>query len=110
MVPECASQIVACGRAGVTEIILVVGNDDDAAEVTLVALETIPHQETGRFKQALLAAERLRTAVRALWNQGDHDAGSQAPQIKLMTDQRKPLQTFAPFPRLPLEIQAEIWR
>ena len=27
-----------------------------------------------------------------------------------MTVQRKPLQTFIPFPKLPLEVQAEIWR
>jgi hypothetical protein len=71
MVPQCAAEIIKCWKNGLESPILVVANDDDISEITLVPVEDVLERETNRFKQARLAAEQLRKAVMELRNELD---------------------------------------
>jgi hypothetical protein len=66
MVPQYAEAIIKCWKSRLESVILVVGNDDDMSEITLVPVEDVLERETSRFKQARLAAEQLRKAVMEL--------------------------------------------
>jgi hypothetical protein len=113
MVPQCAAKIIECWKNGLKSLILVVGNDDDMSEITLVPVEDVLERETNRFKQARLAAEQLRKAVMELLNElasnGHLNREPLPPSIKVMTSQRAPLQSFSIFGELPKEIQDCIW-
>jgi hypothetical protein len=114
MVPQCAAEIIECWKNGLESLILVVGNDDDMSEITLVPVEDVPERESNRFKQAHLAAEQLQKAVIELWNEldsnGDLNKNDLPPSIRVMTPRRAPLQSFSRFRELPNEIQDCIWK
>ncbi|CZR63561.1 uncharacterized protein PAC_13458 [Phialocephala subalpina] len=75
------------GKAGVRYIILVVGNDDDICEVTLISFE-YGHTYSTRERGNAGGGESLSKACGPL---------------------RKPLQLFTGFPKLPTEVQDMIW-
>ena len=101
MVQECAEEIIVAAQNGLSEVILVVGNDDNLSDVTFVPVEISPDHEGERFKHARLATDCLRERLSTL--------SSSPPLIKLMTVQREPLKSFARFPKLPLELQHRIF-
>ncbi|CZR52229.1 uncharacterized protein PAC_02106 [Phialocephala subalpina] len=108
MVEQCATEIVDVWIKGLEKVALVIGNDDDMAEVNLVPIETTPEQETDRFKQARLAARQLHQAVRKLHVDNFPKSG-QPPVIELMAVERNLLQKFTRFPQLPVELQTRVW-
>lgn len=100
MVQECAEEIMVAAQDGLSEVILVVGNDDNLPEATFVPVEFSLDHEGERFKQARLATTCLRETLSIL--------SPSPPTIKLMTVQRVPLKSFVRFPKLPLELQRHI--
>jgi hypothetical protein len=101
IIQECAEEIIVAAQDGLSEVILVVGNDDDLSDVTFVPVEISPDHEGERFKHARLATDCLRETLSTL--------SSSPPIIKLMTVQREPLKSFVRFPKLPLELQHHIF-
>jgi hypothetical protein len=99
MVSQRAAEIIKCWKNGLESEILVIGNDDDMSEITIVPVEDVMEQETNGFKQARLAVGLLRKAVMELWNELDSHGhlikDHLPPSIKVMTPQRAPLQSFS---------------
>jgi hypothetical protein len=104
-------QIADCVANGVRNLIIVVGNDDNATEFNLVPLETAPESRSPREKGALEDAEKLRKDLATYWlYEGEKSLASiSPPTISVMTLQRRPLKSFDYFPRLPPELQDMIW-
>jgi hypothetical protein len=99
---KAAEEIMACARNGLKEVILVVGNDDDLSDITLIPTKPLSQSRSDIFHQAELKAKALTAALAAL------KMGT-PPAVKVMSPQRLPLQSFSFFPKLPQEIQNLIW-
>ncbi|KAE9365491.1 hypothetical protein N431DRAFT_101645 [Stipitochalara longipes BDJ] len=104
-------QIAACAASGMKDLIIVVGNDDDASEATLVPLNSNKNQWTPREKGALGVAAQLRKDLLDHW--GDLGNGplftASLPDISVMTVQRVPNVSFPQFQKLPSELQDMVW-
>jgi hypothetical protein len=96
-----AEQILACAEKGLKELIIIVGNDDDLSEITLIPATPISKSASDIFHQAELKAEALRYAL-AL-------NSPTPPTVRVMTPKRLPLIPFPFFPKFPQEIQNIIW-
>lgn len=99
---QAADEIMSCARNGLKELIIVVGNNDDLTDITLVPAEPLFQSTSDIFYQALLKAKALIAAL-AVLNMGT------PPTVKVMTPLRLPLKLFPHFPKLPVEIQHLIW-
>ncbi|KAF8862232.1 hypothetical protein BDZ45DRAFT_739535 [Acephala macrosclerotiorum] len=66
---ESARDIVECTKRGLKKLMIIVGNDDDLAEVNLIPVQVSLAKETWRFKQARLAVEDLRTSLHQMFQE-----------------------------------------
>ncbi|KAE8440628.1 hypothetical protein EG329_007012 [Mollisiaceae sp. DMI_Dod_QoI] len=108
-------EIASCALAGVRDIILVVGNDDDACEVILIPLTPYMDMHTPCEKGATLEAEQLRAGLLDHWREKMENGDTRyihcpPPSISVMAVKRKPLQPFTKFPQLPTEVQEMVWK
>lgn len=105
-------QIAACAAKGLRELIVVVGNDDDASEVIFVPLDTDQAQWTPRVKGAMQMADRLRKdLVRYLATSKDESLSAVSPPaVSVMTIKKAPVASFPQFQKLPAELQDMVWR
>jgi hypothetical protein len=104
---ETRDEVIKCSEKGLREIIFVVGNDDDKSEITFEPLHPDPSQRSPRESNAFEKAEQFKAGLGWSWEL--EKATCPLPIVKVMTVQRKPLQQFTLFPRLPIEIQLSIW-
>lgn len=56
-------EIVRCARKGIREVMVVVGNDDDLSEVTLVPFDTPLEERSAREQKAFMEVCSLRRSV-----------------------------------------------
>jgi hypothetical protein len=110
-----ASKIAKCGMRGVREVMVVVGNDDDLSEVTLVPFDKPLGERSAREQKAFLEVCYLRRSVERYWAEQVQATIPEfriipAPAVTLMTVKRAPLKYFTRFPDLPVEIQHMIWK
>lgn len=98
---QAAEEIMACAEKGLKEVILVVGNEDDLSDITLVPAKPFSQSPSDAFYQAERNAQALRAALTL--------KSPAPPTVKIMTPKRLPLQSFSFFPKLPQEIQNMIW-
>jgi hypothetical protein len=93
------------------DLIIVVGNDDDASEVTLVPLNPNKYQWPPREKGALRVVAQLQKHLLDHWR----DPGNRPlfttspPNISVMTVQMVPTPSFSQFQKLPTELQDMVW-
>jgi hypothetical protein len=105
-----ASEIAKCAMKGVREVMIVVGNDDDLSEVTLVPFDKHVGERSAREQKAFLEVCSLRRSVERYWTGHIQPTNPEyptvpAPAITLMTVKRAPLNSFPRFLDLPVEIQ-----
>jgi len=93
------------------DAIIVIGNDDDASEVTLVPLSLNESQWTPREKGARgVVAQLLKDLVEHWGDLGNgHLFTASPPNILAMTVQRVPTISFPQFQKLPVELQNMVW-
>lgn len=108
------TSIADCALAGVREILIVVGNDDDGSEVKLVPLSTDVECMTPREKGAFNEASRIGEELRLHWKRKHEDSDPKyteqnMPTLRVVTVERKPVTTFPLFQQLPIELQDMVW-
>jgi hypothetical protein len=109
------TDIEACVKKGLRDIIIVIGNDDDVPEVNLIPYTPAAQYMTKRDAKVIEDTEKLKEDIKEYWAEKIESGDEQfltmtPPTITLMTIQRAPLREFHLFPRLPVEIQALVWK
>jgi hypothetical protein len=110
-----AAEIARCALKGVREVMVVVGNDDDLSEVTLIPFDKHLGERSAREQKAFLEVCSLRRSVDRYWTGHVQPTNPEfrrvpGPTITLMTVKRAPLKYFSRFSDLPVEIQHMIWK
>jgi hypothetical protein len=104
---QTRDEVIKCCEKGLREIIFVVGNDDDMSEITFAPLDPDVSRRSARETKAVEEAESFSAGLGRYWER--LKVACPLPTVKVTVAQRKPLQNFSLFPRLPMEIQLMIW-
>lgn len=113
-----ADGLLQIKQNGVTTISVIVGNDDDESEVTLIPMRTsntMYSDLTPREKGALEEIQFLKDSLAEHWLKEqelnvESYINTSPPTIKAVTVKRKPIPKFHQFQLLPAELQDMIWK
>lgn len=86
---------------------VIIENDDDLSEVTLVPFEQGLSEVSARERKAIAATFDFRERLTKWWV--EKDVATALPSMTIMTIQRAALKNFSLFLKLPLELQYLIW-
>lgn len=92
-----------CAHKGLRDIVFVIGNDEDKKEFNLIPLDQGFLHGSYRERKALSEIDTFSQELEVYWK--EKELQHRMPNIKAMTVQRKPLETFSLFSRLPMELQ-----
>lgn len=109
------TEIAACVKQGLREVIVVIGNKEDESEFTLVPFVTRPEDMSHRENKIMQGVEVLRAGLEEYWKKKQEEEDESflellLPELSVMAVQRMPLKSFTLFSKLPPEIQDMVWR